>query len=55
VNQVFDIAAPNGQRSAVALHLANGTSGFGATVLDALTPSTANARFYSGLQLGELK
>jgi len=36
--------------------LAPGTNvGIGATVLDALSPSTANARFYSGLELGGLK
>ena len=56
VSNVFDIEGASGQRSAVALHLAAGTGlGIGATVLDALAPSTANARFYSGLELGGLK
>jgi len=55
VSQVFDIEGASGQRTAVALHLAQGTTlGIGATVLDALSPSTANARFYSGLELGGL-
>ncbi|MEI9952016.1 MAG: hypothetical protein WDO74_24275 [Pseudomonadota bacterium] len=56
VNSVFDIEGLDGQRSAIALHLAGGIgSGLGATVLDALAPSTANARFYSGLELGGVK
>jgi len=56
VSNVFDIEGVNGQRTAVALHLAAGTAdGIGATVLDALAPSTANARFYSGLELGGVK
>jgi hypothetical protein len=56
VSNVFDIEGPAGQRTAVALHLAAGIRpGIGATVLDALSPSTANARFYSGLELGGLK
>lgn len=56
VSNVFDIEAVNGQRTAIALHLSAGTGiGLGATVLDALAPSTANARFYSGLELGGLK
>ncbi len=46
----------NWLRTAVALHLAAGiNAGIGATVLDALAPSTANARFYSGLELGGVK
>ena len=53
VNDVFDIESANGQRTAVALHLSTGSAqGIGATVLDALAPSTATARFYSGLELG---
>ncbi len=53
VNSVFDIEGADGQRTAIALHLATGMNpGIGATVLDALAPSTANARFYSGLELG---
>jgi hypothetical protein len=56
VSNVFDITAPDGQRTAIALHLAAYSgAGFGATVLDALAPSTANARFYSGLELGGLQ
>lgn len=56
VSHVFDIEGPSGQRSAIALHLAQGTTiGIGATVLDALSPSTASARFYSGLELGGLQ
>ncbi len=56
VSNVFEIAGPDGQRTAVALHLAAGSgAGIGATVLDALAPSTANARFYSGLELGGVK
>jgi hypothetical protein len=38
------------------LHLGvSGEPGAGATVFDALAPSTANARFYSGLELGGLR
>ena len=56
VSNVFDIEGVNGQRTAVALHLNPGTiDGIGATVLDAFAPSTANARFYSGLELGGVK
>ena len=56
VSNVFDIEGASGQRSAIALHLAAGAGlGIGATVLDALAPSTANARFFSGLELGGLK
>ncbi len=56
VSDVFDIASQNGDRSAVALHLGlSSGQGVGATVLDALAPSTANARFYSGLELGGLR
>ncbi|MET0790892.1 MAG: hypothetical protein ABW061_05180 [Polyangiaceae bacterium] len=56
VSDVFDIATGDGQRSALAMHLGlNGESGIGATVLDALQPSTANARFYSGLELGGIR
>lgn len=51
VSNVFDIATADGQRTAVALHLAGGV-GIGATALDAFSPSTAYARFYSGLELG---
>jgi len=54
VNNVFDIESGDGQRAAVALHLAGGT-GIGATVLSALAPSTAYAHFYSGLELGGVK
>jgi len=54
VANVFDIESGGG-RSAVALHLSSGDRpGIAATVLDALAPSTANARFYSGLELGGL-
>lgn len=53
VTNVFDIAAASGGRSAVALHLGIGEPpGIGATVVDALAPSTATARFYSGFDLG---
>ncbi len=46
VSNVFEIAGPDGQRHAVALHLAAGSgAGIGATVLDALAPSTANPVF----------
>jgi hypothetical protein len=56
VSNVFDIESVDGQRTAVALHMSSGmNSGLGATVLDALSPSTANARFYSGLELGGVK
>ena len=56
VSNVFDIEGGSGQRTAIALHLGGweGT-GIGATVLDALSPSTAYARFYSGLELGGVK
>ncbi|HEY0464646.1 MAG TPA: hypothetical protein VGC79_10570 [Polyangiaceae bacterium] len=55
VSSVFDIAGASGQRTAIALHLQSASgSGIGATVLDALSPSTAYARFYSGLELGGL-
>ena len=56
LSDVFDIATADGQRSALALHLGvNGTPGIGATVFDALAPTTANARFYSGLELGGIR
>jgi len=56
VTNVFDIESANGQRTAIALHLAaDYQAGIGATVLDALLPSTAYARFYSGLELGAVK
>ena len=56
VSNVFDIASQSGRRTALALHLAvGGVSGIGATVLDALEPSTANARFFSGLELRGLR
>jgi len=56
VSSVFDIEGPDGHRTAIALHLATGYNpGFGATVLDALAPSTADARFYSGLELAGVK
>jgi hypothetical protein len=56
VTRVFDIAAASGGRSALALHLAVGEPpGIGVTVLDALAPSTATARFYSGFELGGLR
>jgi len=56
VSNVFDIEGGSGQRSAIALHLGGWQgSGIGATVLDARSPSTAYARFYSGLELGGLK
>ena len=55
VTRVFDIAAASGGRSALALHLGVGEPpGIGVTVLDALAPSTATARFYSGFELGGL-
>lgn len=46
---VFDVAQSNGAagRSAIVLHQGDGD--FGATLFDALTPDTANTRFYSGL------
>lgn len=56
VSNVFDIEGGSGQRTAIALHLgAWDGAGIGATVLDALSPSTAYARFYSGLELGGVK
>ncbi len=56
VSDVFDIATADNRRSALALHLSvGGVSGIGATVLDALAPSTANARFYSSLELGGIR
>jgi hypothetical protein len=56
VTNVFDIAAASGGRSAVALHVGVGEPpGIGATVLDALAPSTATARFYSGFELGGIR
>ncbi len=56
VTAVFDIAAASGGRSAVALHLGVGQPpGVGATVLNALAPSTATARFYSGFELGGIR
>jgi hypothetical protein len=55
VSNVFDIEGGGGQRTAIALHLAGTVPGIGATVLDALSPSTAYARFYSGLELGGVK
>ncbi len=52
VTNVFDIAATSGGRSALALHLGIGEPpGIGVTVVDALAPSTATARFYSGFEL----
>ena len=54
LSQVFDIEAIDGSRSALALHLGSST-GIAATVLDALAPSTANARFYSGIELGGIR
>lgn len=54
VSRVFDIECSNGlDRSALALHFRTG--GFGATVLDALAPSTASARFYSGFEWEGIK
>jgi hypothetical protein len=56
VTAVFDIAAASGGRSAVALHWGIGEPpGIGATVLNALAPSTATARFYSGFELGGIR
>jgi hypothetical protein len=56
VSNVFDIATASGARSAVALHLAQAQpAGIGATVLNALAPSTATARFYSGFELGGIR
>jgi hypothetical protein len=56
VSDVFDIATSDDRRSAIALHLGvNGGPGIGATLLDALSPSTANAQFYSGLELGGIR
>ncbi|HYP77983.1 MAG TPA: hypothetical protein VER12_18555 [Polyangiaceae bacterium] len=54
VSNVFEIESADGQRAAVALHLGS-SAGIGATVLDAVSPSTAYARFYSGLELGGVK
>jgi hypothetical protein len=57
VSNVFDIACgQDAERSALALHLADGTSrGIAVTALDALAPSTASARFYSELELGGIR
>ena len=56
VSAVFDIAAASGGRSAIALHLGTDEpSGIGATALNALAPSTATARFYSGFELGGIR
>ena len=56
VSDVFDIRATNGARNAVALHFGDGFhGGIGATVVDVAAPSTATARFYSGLELGGIQ
>ncbi len=56
VSDVFDIATGDDERSAIALHLGlNGEPGIGATVFDALSPTTADARFYSALELGGIR
>lgn len=55
VSAVYDVARLDGGRSAIALHEVAGTgthAALGATVLDALSPDTADTRFYSGLTLG---
>jgi hypothetical protein len=53
VSDVFDIRAANGARNALALHFGDGFhGGIGATVVDVAAPTTATARFYSGLELG---
>ena len=53
VSAVFDIRAANGARNALALHFGDGFhGGIGATVVDVAAPTTATARFYSGLELG---
>jgi hypothetical protein len=51
IHSVFDVARGDGGRALVALH-AEGA--LGATVLDARSPSLANAREYYGLLLGGL-
>ncbi|HWZ93471.1 MAG TPA: hypothetical protein VNW92_31645, partial [Polyangiaceae bacterium] len=56
VSSVFDIQAANGARNAIALHFGDGyQGGIGATVVDVAAPSTATARFLSGLELGGLQ
>ena len=54
VSSVYEIEAADGGHSALALHAGNG-QGLGATVVDAVHPSTATARFYSGLEFGGVK
>ncbi len=56
VNSVYEIDAANGARNAIALHFGNGYSGgIGATVVDVSAPSTATARFFSGIELGGIQ
>jgi hypothetical protein len=56
VSSVFDIQASNGARNAIALHFgAAFHGGIGATVVDVQAPSTATARFFSGLELGGIE
>ncbi len=54
VAAVYEIERLDGGRAVLAMHEAGGmsTGAVGATVLDALTPDTADSRFYGGLMLG---
>jgi hypothetical protein len=56
VKDVFDIARADGGRSAVVLHVVDGSSGdLGVTLFDAEHPDSAHTRFVSGLALQGLK
>ena len=52
VSAVYDIARNDGGRAALALHMSGNV---GATVLDAVSPDTADTRFYSGILTGGLR
>jgi hypothetical protein len=51
IDAVFDVARPDGGRSLVAI---DARGAYGATVLDALTPDTAQSKSYYGLLLEDL-
>ncbi len=57
VAAVYDIQRLDGGRAVLAMHEAGGatTGEVGATVLDALSPDTADSSFYGGLMLGGTK
>lgn len=54
VNAVYDIERIDGGRAVLAMHQASidSSGALGATVLDALSPDTADSSFYGGLMLG---